>query len=108
MLPAFTETSALMFGSPARSSVPQASASAKMIFMSRSYATDTLHTQLSVRHYDSVDDMNHAIGLEDVGLGNRGHAALFVMKHDLAAVRDGPEFASVHRLELGLATLRLS
>src|SRR6185369_1092592 len=115
MLPALTETSALTFGSPARSSEPQARTSARIVFIGRFYARQErramtrrpplygvrhdwssdredsrdsrqplrseprarasglgiaieLAVKELVRHHHRVDYVNHAVGLEYVGL----------------------------------------
>ena len=47
-----------------------------------------------LRHYDRVDDVNHAVGLEHVRLRHHRHPALLVLQHHLVAVHHGPQRAA--------------
>ena len=51
--------------------------------------------------------MDDAVGLEDVGCGDGGHAALCVGEHDLAAGHGGDEIFALDGLEGGLAAALL-
>lgn len=56
-----------------------------------------------VGHEDGVDDVDDAVGLEDIGCGDGGHAALGVGEHDLAAGHGCGEVFALDGLESGFA-----
>ena len=60
-----------------------------------------------VGHEDGVDDVDDAVGLEDVGRGDGGHAALGVGEHDVAAGHGGGEVFALNGLEGGFAAALL-
>ena len=58
--------------------------------------------QSLVGHEDGVDDVDDAVGLEDVGCGDGGHAAFGVGEHDLVAGHGGDEIFALDGLEVAL------
>jgi hypothetical protein len=63
--------------------------------------------QQLVGHEDSVDDVDDAVGLEDVRGDDGGHASLGVSEHDLTAGHGGSEVLTLNGLERGLAAALL-
>jgi hypothetical protein len=57
----------------------------------------------TLRHEDGVDDVDDAVGLEDIRGGDGGHAALGVGEHDLVAHHGDGEVFTLDGLEGGLA-----
>src|SRR5580698_5148282 len=60
-----------------------------------------------VGHEDGVDDVDDAVGLEDIGRGDDGHSTLCVGDHDLAIRHGNGEIFTLNGLEHGLAATLL-